>query len=95
MVLAKRSLDAGEWETRRTVYQGDVADAHNSVSLVVDGAGVLHVAWDHHGTRLNYARGVAPGSLELGRTQAMTGRQEERVTYPQISRLPGGDLLCL
>jgi hypothetical protein len=95
MVLAKRLLDAGQWETRRTVHQGNVADAHNSISLVVDGAGVLHVAWDHHASRVNYARGVAPGSLELGPKQAMTGRQEERVTYPQFSRLPGGDLLCL
>ena len=95
MVLARRSLDAGQWETRRTVYQGNVADAHNSISLVVDGAGVLHVAWDHHVSQLNYARGVAPGSIELGPRQAMTGHLEGRVTYPQLFRLPGGDLLFL
>jgi hypothetical protein len=95
MVLARRSIDAGQWETRRTAYQGNVADAHNSISLVVDGAGVLHVAWDHHASQLNYARGVAPGSLELGPRQAMTGQRESRVTYPQFSRLPGGDLLFL
>jgi len=95
MVLARRSLDAGRWEVRRTAYQGNVADAHNSISLVVDGAGILHVAWDHHVSPLNYARGVAPGSIELGPRQAMTGRLESRVTYPQFSRLPGGDLLFL
>jgi len=95
MVLARRSLDAGRWETRRTAYQGNVADAHNSISLGVDGAGVLHVAWDHHASQLNYARGVAPGSIELGPRQAMTGQLESRVTYPQFSRLPGGDLLFL
>ena len=95
MVLARRSRDAGQWETRRTAYQGNVADAHNSISLVVDGAGVLHVAWDHHASQLNYARGVAPGSIELGPSQAMTGQRESRVTYPQFSRLPGGDVLFL
>ena len=95
VVLARRSIDAGQWETRRTAYQGNVADAHNSISLVVDGAGILHVAWDHHASQLNYARGVAPGSIELGPRLAMTGQRESRVTYPQFSRLPGGDLLFL
>jgi hypothetical protein len=95
MVLARRSLDADRWETRRTAYQGNAANAHNSISLVVDGAGVLHVAWDHHVNPLNYARGVAPGSIELGPRQPMTGQLEGRVTYPQFFRLPGGDLLFL
>ena len=84
MVLARRSLDAGQWETRRTAYQGNVADAHNSISLVVDGAGVLHVAWDHHASQLNYARGVAPGSIELGPRQAMTGQLREPRHLPAV-----------
>ena len=95
MVLARRPIDGGEWEMRRTAYQGNAADAHNSISLVVDGAGILHVAWDHHSSPLNYARGVAPGSIELGPKQPMTGQLENRVTYPQFHRLPGGDLLFL
>ena len=95
MVLARRSLDADRWETRRTAHQGNAADAHNSISLVADGAGILHVAWDHHVSPLNYARGVGPGSIELGPKQPMTGQLEGRVTYPQFHRLPGGDLLFL
>lgn len=95
MVLAKREIGADQWETRRTAHKGNVADAHNAISLVVDGAGVLHVAWDHHGSSLNYARGISPGSLKLGSKQAMTGMREGRVTYPQFLRLPGGDLLFL
>ncbi len=95
MVLARRSIEGREWETRRTAHLGNAADAHNSVSLVVDGAGILHVAWDHHTSPLNYARGVAPGSIDLGPKQSMTGRLESRVTYPQFHRLPGGDLLFL
>ncbi len=95
MVLAKRQLGDDRWDTRRTAYAGNVADAHNAISLMVDGTGVLHVAWNHHGSPLNYARGVSPGSLELGPRQAMTGAHEARVTYPQFFRLPGGDLLFL
>ena len=95
MVLARRSIEGGAWETRRTAYQGNAADAHNSISLVADGAGFLHVAWDHHGSPLSYARGAAPGSIDLGPKQPMTGQLESRVTYPQFHRLPGGDLLFL
>jgi hypothetical protein len=95
MVLARRALGSDVWETRRSQHRGDVADAHKSISLVVDGAGFLHVAWDHHGDPLNYARSVAPGSLELGPKTSMTGRHESSVTYPQFFRLPNGDLLFL
>ncbi|MFT3870108.1 MAG: BNR-4 repeat-containing protein [Nibricoccus sp.] len=95
MVLAKRALGDDTWETRRTTHKGNVADAHNSISLAVDGAGFLHVSWDHHGNALNYARSVAAGSLELGVKQPMTGAREGKVTYPQFFRLPSGDLLFL
>jgi hypothetical protein len=95
MVLARRPVEGRDWEVRRTAYQGNAADAHNSISLVVDGAGILHVAWDHHTSPLNYARGAAPGSIDLGPKLPMTGQLETRVTYPQFHRLPGGDLLFL
>ncbi|MDP0501457.1 MAG: BNR-4 repeat-containing protein [Verrucomicrobiota bacterium JB022] len=94
LVLARRAIGSDTWETRRTPYTGKVADAHNSASLVVDGAGYLHVAWDHHGNGLNYARSVEPGSLELGPRQRMVGRDESRVTYPSFIRLRDGDLLA-
>jgi rhamnogalacturonyl hydrolase YesR len=93
LVLARRRLGEDVWERLRTSHRGDVANAHNSVSLGVDGAGHLHVAWNHHNVPLNYARGLAPGGLELGPPQAMVGRDESRVTYPQFLRLPDGELL--
>lgn len=93
LVLARRSLGDDHWTIRRTPYQTDVNDAHNTVALVADGDGFLHVAWGHHNVPLNYARSTAPGSLELGPKQPMTGLREDRVTYPQFLRLPDGDLL--
>ena len=93
VMLAKRRYGTGAWESRATPYRGNVRDAHNAIVLGVDGRGVLHVAWDHHGQPLNYARAVAPGSLELGEPQRMTGQHEDQVTYPQFYALANGDLL--
>jgi rhamnogalacturonyl hydrolase YesR len=95
LVLARRRLGSDVWETARSTQRGRVVDAHCSISLVVDGAGWLHVAWDHHDSPLRYARSVAPGSLELGAPRAMTGEREGHVSYPQFFRLPDGDLLFL
>lgn len=101
MILARRALkpntpaSASTWETLRTPHRGNVADAHNSISLALDGAGYLHVSWDHHGNPLNYARSTAPGSLELAPKIPMTGERESNVTYPQFFPLPSGDLLFL
>lgn len=95
MILAKRQHGSSDWEVQRTQYQGNVRDAHNSISIGVDGSGVIHVAWDHHNHPLRYAKGVAPGSLELTEKLPMTGKHESAVTYPQFYRLPDGDLLFL
>lgn len=95
VVLAKRRLGSHEWQMHRTQYQGNVRDAHNAISIMVDGAGFLHMAWDHHGDPLHYCRSVEPASLELTDRQSMTGRHEQQVTYPEFYRLPDGDLLFL
>jgi len=93
VVLAKRRLGATHWQIKKTKHTGDTTDAHNSISIAVDGGGVLHVSWDHHCDPLRYCRGKAPGSLELGDRIPMTGRYEEKVTYPEFYNLPDGDLL--
>jgi hypothetical protein len=95
MILAKRRLGSTEWEVRPTRFTGNVRDAHNAICICVYGDGVLHVAWDHHGHQLNYARGTAPGSLELADPEPMTGHYESAVTYPQFYTLANGDLLFL
>ena len=95
VVLAKRRLGSRHWHVVRTTLQGKVRDSHNSISIGVDGAGFLHVAWDHHAQPLNYARSVRPGSLELTERLGMTGQHEDRVTYPEFFNLDNGDLLFL
>jgi hypothetical protein len=95
VVLAKRKLGSETWETKKTKYKGNVRNAHNSISIMVDGDGYLHMSWDHHGNPLRYCRSKAPDSLELTDKMPMTGKKEKRVTYPEFYRLPNGDLLFL
>ena len=93
MVLGKRELGSAQWELQRSPYKGNVADAHNVISLMVDGDGYLHVAFDHHAQPLNYCRSTAPESLILGEKEPMTSKDEADVTYPEFYRLSNGDLL--
>lgn len=100
VVLAKRTIGQTKWTTLRTPYQGDATDAHKSISIMVDGSGILHIVWDEHSTTkhntaLNYAKSVSPGSLQLGKKLKMIGDKEDRVTYPEFYKLPNGDLLFL
>ena|SRR6218665_239866 len=93
MVLAKRKLNSNNWDKVITPYTGNVKDAHNDISIAIDIEGYLHVSWDHHDTRLRYARSKKPFTLELGEEKAMTGVDESKVTYPEFHNLPNGNLL--
>jgi hypothetical protein len=95
VVLAKRQLGTDTWEIQVTQYQGEISDAHNSISIMTDGDGFLHVSWNHHGSPLSYCRSIAPGSLELTDKMPMTGYKEWNVTYPEFYRLPDGNLIFL
>lgn len=95
LVLGKRKLNDKEWILYKTQYKGNVRDAHNSISIMVDGDAYLHVSWDHHGHPLKYAKGIAPMALQLGEMQPMTSQQENNVTYPEFFRMPNGDLIFM
>lgn len=95
VVLGRRKVGSTSWELVRTQYSGNARDAHNSISIGVDGSGLLHVAWDHHNGPLRYARGTAPGALTLRGEEPMTRTNEGSVSYPEFHALPGGDLLFL
>lgn len=93
LTLGKRILGTKDWTLNRTQYKGNVADAHNVISMMVDGDGYLHLSFDYHGDKLNYCKSTAPGSLILGEKEPMTGDDENDVTYPEFYRMPDGDLL--
>lgn len=81
VVLAKRLHGSKKWEIKQTKLTGNIRDAHNSISIMTDGEGYLHISWDHHGNPLHYTRSVSPGSLELMESHSMTGVNETKVTY--------------
>lgn len=95
VVVGRRSPGSGSWEWKRLNYKGRAGDAHNCISIQLDGQGYLHLAWDHHNNRLNYIRSSAPGSLDFEPMQAMTGHLENQVSYPEFYRLPDGNLIFL
>lgn len=95
VMLGKRKTGSDHWLLKQTPYRGHVNDAHNVISIMADGEGYLHMAWDHHNNPLHYCRSIAPGSLELTPEMPMTGQQENKVSYPEFYQLKDGGLLFL
>ncbi len=95
LVLAKRRLADDHWDIQLTTFGTMPEDAHNTISLVVDGQGYLHLAWGHHNSPLHYSRSLEPGGLAMGKPRVMVGTAESSVTYPQFFRQANGDLLFL
>lgn len=93
VTLAKRKSGSDEWIVKTTQYKGNALDAHNVITIMVDGQGYLHMAWDHHNNPLNYCQSIEPGSLELSDRKSMIGKDEERVTYSEFYRLPSGNMI--
>lgn len=93
VVLGKRKLGSEQWTMARTPYRGNASDAHNAISIMLDGQGTLHVAWDHHNDALHYAHSIRPGELTLTAPLSMIGTDEASVSYPEFFRLPDGGLL--
>jgi hypothetical protein len=93
VALAKRKLNSTDWEIRRTGFTGNIKDAHNSISIMVDGDGYLHMAWDEHNTKLHYCKSLQPESLELTDEQQMLGVNEQSVSYPEFHKLKDGNLI--
>jgi hypothetical protein len=95
LVIGKRKIGETSWQLKQTQYQGNTTDAHNMISMMVDGAGHLHLSWDHHNNQLRYARSITPGSLELSEKLPMTGKFEQKVSYPEFHKLKDGSLVFL
>jgi len=93
VVLAKRAAGSQNWELKQTPFKGKAEDAHNVISIMTDGDGYLHLAWDHHNNKLHYSRSVKPGSLEMLDEMPMTGKDEKELSYPEFYKNPDGSIL--
>ncbi|MBL7737928.1 MAG: BNR repeat-containing protein [Chitinophagaceae bacterium] len=95
VVVGKRKTGEEKWQLKQTAFKGNIKDAHNSISIAVDGEGYLHMAWDHHNNPLRYCRSTQPLSLDMTEKMPMTGKAENSVSYPEFYNMPNGDLLFL
>ena len=93
VVLGKRKLGTHQWILKTTAYQGNTDDAHNCISIMADGKGYLHLAWDHHNNQLHYTKSNAPFSLQMMAEMPMTSQHENKVSYPEFYRMADGSLL--
>lgn len=93
VIVGKRKLSKNRWKLRVTPFNGNVMDAHNGISLGIDGEGFLHLAYGMHGSKLKYAKSLKPHSIKFSSLMPMTGEEEERVTYPEFHTMGNGNLL--
>jgi hypothetical protein len=94
VVIARRKVGDDAWQTHITPFKGNVNDAHNSISILLDGDGYLHLSWDHHDHPLRYTRSLEPWRLEFPATNpTMIGTNEDQVGYPEFYAFNNGDLL--
>jgi hypothetical protein len=71
-------------------------DSHNSITMVVDAQGLLHVAGNMHNNPIRYWRSDAPGEIDsLKQVTSMVGTQETSVTYPVFVKALNGDLVFI
>jgi hypothetical protein len=68
-------------------------DSHNGVTMGMDGNGDLHVSGNMHGVPLIYFRSEIPGDVMTLKRLPMTGRNENRCTYPHFLHDAAGRLV--
>ena len=94
VTFARRWISSSEWEIIRTDFKCNCTDAHNGISIALDGNGYIHLAYDQHGNRLTYRKSLKPYSIEFGELQYMVNSDEEQfVTYPEFYRKSNGNLI--
>lgn len=94
IVIAKRDINSKEWDIKETELWGDCTDAHNSISIGLDGEGYIHISYAQHANRLKYRKSIAPYSSNFGQLSYMIDSvEEQKVTYPEFYRKKNGNLI--
>jgi len=102
VTVARRLHGSSDWDifnytTGFNDPNSNANDSHNTISIGVDGDGIMHMSWGMHNNNLIYRRSTASvlnsNPIVFGGNLAMTATNENSVTYPQFYNLPDGDLL--
>lgn len=92
MTVASRKLDTNGWQFQ--VLPSKVGwDSHNYITMAMDSAGQLHVSGNMHAKPLVYFRTEKAGDITTLKRAPMTGKLEEKVTYPKFLTNLNGDLI--
>ena len=94
MVVARRALREPHWQRVRLPSKVGW-DSHNYITMAIDAAGDLHLAGNMHCVPLIYYRTETPGDITTFKRLAMTGKDEERCTYPRFKKDTAGTLLFM
>jgi len=83
MIVASRKLD--EKAFRQVKLPTKIGwDSHNSVTMAVDASGCVHLAGNMHCVPLIYFRMEKAGDIGTFKRLTMTGKEEQRCTYPNF-----------
>jgi len=86
VTFAQRKLNETNWTFVRLRHRGNVMDAHNCISILHDGNGILHTSYDHHNHPLRYRKTTSSNNLVFAKSLNMTSTNEQKVCYPQFYR---------
>lgn len=92
LMVAVRKLGSEKWK-RIQLPERAPWDSHNGVTMAVDRNGELHVSGNMHVGPLNYYRIQPDGTIK--QLNEMTGRNENRVTYPRFLKTHEGRLVFM
>ena len=69
-------------------------DSHNGITMAADNEGYIHLAGNMHVHPLTYFRSTRPNDIStLVQIKEMTGREEDRCTYPKFMETLNGELV--
>ena len=92
MTVASRALGEKQWKYAK--LDSKVGwDTHNYITMAFDEQGALHLAGNMHVSPLVYFRSDASGDIASLQRKPMTGKEGDRVTYPQFMKDADDDLL--
>ena len=90
IVVFRRDLENGIVLLNELDGEIDLYDAHDTISLGIDGSGRIHMSYPEHSGKLRYRRTREPFSIDAWTPAIpMTGVREDRVTYPTFLMPPG------
>ncbi len=94
MIVARRGLSDNTWQ--KVSLPSKVGwDSHNYITMAVDANGDLHLSGNMHCVPLIYFRTRTPGDITTFERLPMTGKEEQRCTYPRFLQDADGNLVFM